>query len=263
MLDPLLNSNPQKYKYEVAFWNEEGIRTPWQEKTTGAEQALTMAQVPDLLVQIFRANRSLLGNVIIEFVLPDDLLSYPVDQLDDKTRRKGKIGARYPLVIRSLSRMQDPIAYELCLRKWKILRTLLAFNPDEHIRWLHESEPWSEKLVDEIIGSDKIVCMGLTFMPDPEDESYDTLDLMIDTGLPAALWPRIRKTEVASHPSLRQKLQKIVTQESNLRNLAESIRKAYTDIDDDSRKNLTFIWDDPTRIAPSCDDVLLEAPEMI
>jgi vWA-MoxR associated protein C-terminal domain/Trypsin-like peptidase domain/vWA-MoxR associated protein middle region 0/Effector-associated domain 2 len=115
---------PNTYLPSVSLDHDNGEQTP----LVVHDQPLTLDEVPGHLGLHLRrvTGRSLgpVGALTIEFVLPYELLSHPVDQwrisAGEPTTRP--LGAQYSVVVRSLDRMQSTIYHHRWAARWRFLR---------------------------------------------------------------------------------------------------------------------------------------------
>lgn len=262
---PVQNQNQAKYGCIIDFWDTSGKRRQWQSSNQRADESWTFAELPEILADIFKRNLAP-EKMIIAFLLPDELLSCDVDQWDDKVLlTEGiKVGMSHPVVVRPLARMKDPYYRQRCFNRWQLIRQQLNRSPQEHLLWICGDDWNAVDLVLDLKEANDIFCVGLTFMPPIEDD--DTiLDIMLDTGLPIALWPRLDGEVIGSHEKVKAVLRQWLDIDA-FEKVPETIRRirryARTKAEYQIGKHLTLVWDDPTRIPAKYDDEKLMEPEM-
>ncbi len=122
----------------------------------------------------------------VEFILPDDLLSYPVEHWAyDQDGMQCPLGAVFPVTVRPSSRQYsgegDPLRQD-----W---RSGWQRQQRYHDRCVNEALYWFEKTQKKqllIRPKQGFVCIGLHFIPTDQD----FLGFLVNQGITAAIWPR-------------------------------------------------------------------------
>jgi hypothetical protein len=129
----------------------------------------------------------------VEFILPRDLLWYAaVDQWPAGRENPGsKLGEVYPVVVRSLERMNDSEIRPRWERKW----TWAAANCRHPDPWAHLWLPEEGQLAPEAmfrrLSGDWPACLALGYPPSrPHGLSRDEISVGLQAGLPIMVWCR-------------------------------------------------------------------------
>src|SRR5262249_51963377 len=123
------------------------------------------------------------AQVVIEFILPDDILAYPVDEW---VVGSAPLGLNYPVAVRSLDRLRDPSSSSRARwqHNWQALqrsRPVGAYVVSASSRYDLENLAQSE-----FVGS----VVLLDFRPGDDRPSGYTLRQLVANGVPAIAWPR-------------------------------------------------------------------------
>lgn len=195
--------------------------------------------------------------VLVEFILPRELLSQAVDQWTDEF--KEPLGACLPVVVRSLERLREPARQRGWQQCWNHLlacreRALL------HSLWWLEEGGWRQ-----IRGKLKEgMCIAFGFVPDVlAPRPQNVMLYLLNAGAPVALWTRQKDGLV----EFAQQFQTFSASQP-LKDLPNVIRDMRYQLWADRQENtscyhLTLLWDDPTRRLPDKpqrDDEFLQAP---
>lgn len=127
--------------------------------------------------------------LVVEFVMPRNLLNYEVDQL--KISLGGvqyRIGMEYPVVVRSLDRMQARIHHRKWQRKWRWLQQ----NADTAATcWITEPGQFGNEQLLTLLGEDSASCLALPFPPHaPDPAMADEHWVGLLAGTPVMIWSR-------------------------------------------------------------------------
>jgi hypothetical protein len=174
--------------------------TAWLQ--TGAGPGVTLQRddrsrpftdLPALLEELLTAHPMVVNrqhpDLIIEFVLPRELLDRPVDQL--KVPIEGlrlRLGIEYPVVLRSLDRMERRALHHDWRRKW----TWLVEHPrDAGVRWVAKPEEFDLKVLRTGLKDQSAMVLAMAFPPwggDPEP--VDELWMGLHAGTPVIVFCR-------------------------------------------------------------------------
>jgi len=172
--------------------------------------------------------------MIMEFFLPLELMNYGIEQM--AVGDEFPIGIDYPVVIRSLERLENKKWHRRCAEFWKPSK--IECEIDENCSmWLEDTDQNICSKLDK-----GTILFSLSFQP---MENY--LKSLIETGVPIAIWPR-----TANSDSINQYL-KSVLPKHNVQQLTGLIHKTRRDIlwDTNNRKHLgciSLLWDNPYRL---------------
>ncbi|WP_269216087.1 VMAP-C domain-containing protein [Longispora fulva] len=149
---------------------------------TGDGEPLGLDELPGKLSELLRelasASLEALGELTIEFVLPDELLSHPVDQWEVTPMGFSReLGMEYPVVVRSLERVRNSLTRGRWRRRWSWLQRNGAH--DSAVQWLHLGA------VDQASRSTNVRPKGLEPQPSDPKHSRSKMDLP-----PFDLWKR-------------------------------------------------------------------------
>ena len=255
--------DPNTYLLSIAMEHDNGERTPLEVE----DQPLTLDEVPGHLGQHLRrvTGRSLgpVGALTIEFVLPYELLSHPVDQwrISAGAATPLPLGAQYSVVVRSRDRMHSTIYHHRWSARWRFLRR-------------HESDPHAQSIgfVQLTAGTAQSLTTGLNNIPGGFTDDFPVclvlalpmnrragdadrtraLRQAVEVGLPVLIWCRLPKASS----------QFIADMANHLRNrpvgdVPEVIQRLRQDATvrsqpaDHLGQHICLLWDDYDRLAPA------------
>ncbi|PKW18601.1 trypsin-like peptidase domain-containing protein [Saccharopolyspora spinosa] len=128
-------------------------------------------------------------DVLVEFVLPRQLLNEPVDEWQIwPTRRFARLGRRHPVVVRALSEDDDPYSRKRGEERWQWLTTqdTVPWN------WIHCEDKRDQEILyawfEESTGH---AALGLPGPPET-DLPHEALVAGLFAGLRVAVWRRTR-----------------------------------------------------------------------
>ena len=223
-----------------------------------------LSDVPGLLEDLLKRCEDCLQdemeNLIVEFFLPLELLSYPVDQYAIAGLKTSQsISLYHQVVVRSLDRVQNWKKSHTWKNKWKLFidckHDEQLLNQNKNMMFVcHEEYYNGPEAFSAMLQGSSIACLALTFVPSNSPfQNDDILLAILEAGVPIALWPR----EQSNYPkALHQLLTELVSQHSvfQLPDLVKQQRyEALTSGNKQQHQghHLTLLWDDPNRLPPS------------
>lgn len=243
--------DPDLYQLSAWLWSDGAI----SETMVTDDHAYTLDEIEDQLDRLL-TSPSLLklpdpSQLMVEFILPHQLLSHPVDQwqVTGRTRVPHRLGVDFPVVVRSLDRLlaQETIAtYVKWRRKWRWLKENRDELPAKAVRWVRGLDmiSTSTDFYEELAG-DSPVCLMWSFPPAGEDDT-EILGAGIWAGTPVMLWPR------GSHDAdvVEERFAQLLATGSlsRLPELTQKLREGAAGSDDQLGRHLTLLWDDPERL---------------
>jgi len=183
-------------RFSVTAWLQRGsgfgdplrratqARRLWQVRSSLMDELLTEAQ------QKLGASAAVLT---VEFILPRDLLWYAdVDQWPAGRESPGKkLGEVYPVVVRSLERMNDGEIRPRWERKWAWAKANCGRPDPWAYRWLPEEGQLAPEEMFRRLSDDRLVCLALGYPPSrPHGLSRDEISVGLQAGLPIMVWYR-------------------------------------------------------------------------
>ena len=246
------------YEIEIVlWWNKDK-----SEYICRNENRITLSEAPiklkETIENLAKEIPDKISEVRLEFFLPLDLLSIDVDQWIQKDDLivEVKIGADYPVVVRSLERATRPIQQKY----WHPRCEYLYANEDENLDaledyWcLFEENNYEElELYDRLLteNNQSIFFVTLSFYPGFSRERGTILMELLRAGLPIILWPRIKPKDIAEEKKIIALIEEICNDRC-LNYIPEALkqqrRKALRSGKEDFRNNMTLLWDDPKRL---------------
>lgn len=211
--------------------------------------------VDELVVSAERAWSGHGGSVALEFVLPRELLNLPVHRWhkEHDTGDPYPLCLDYPIVVRSLERMQSPQWHRAWHQRW----WRLTNDPEAGIRFARPEDTAQPHRLAAVLSDPQWVSMVLSEEPARwPTPGTDELTAALRSGLPALMW----------HPEASAEgLREVVTQlvdDGGLRDLpgrAHASRRAlFTAPEGPAEirmvRDLVVLWDDPHRV------VILDQP---
>ncbi|MFM7905320.1 MAG: hypothetical protein ACKPA9_09220 [Microcystis sp.] len=186
--------------------------------------------------------------ISIEWILPEKLLSSPVDCWEYRKGKKIGCGSYYSVHVRSSQRLQS--AYDHVREDWEERWTLL-------INYSHDSKPehyiltcdCHDKDDDDLQNiNDETKIFGINCVSDLCEGKNITYDFIIETGIPVALWSRCKDPNVNHLKDLDNLTSCKNNQSWNLTTLVESIKILRRSAKKDNvhlGNNLCFLWENP------------------
>ncbi|MDB9338685.1 MULTISPECIES: hypothetical protein [Cyanophyceae] len=254
----LIKINPQKpksKKFQISAWLIPNIQDYQPEINQGYEQlyvsnssdyTFTLNQLPKILNSLLdQLDKYCLRNLTLEFFLPCELLSHPVDKfMKEEYGYLESIGKTYRLAVRASERLDKKYRskYEIRWRdKWQELKSNCS---DKFLISQNHNSEILRNLLDQAGG---LICPKFT--ESIKIESIFTLLLI--TATPVAI-------------CVRQDHNNVETQDENLSDVLQcfmeipetvrSIRlKALSSQNDHIGHHISLVWEDPERLTPDVD----------
>jgi len=187
----------------------------------------------------------------IEFVLPYSLLNMDVAWFQTRrgTVQAKTLGLRYPVVVRSLERMQTRDIHPPWRQRWNALMNGGRLRCHWHVLTGSEAnlELWHAQLA-----SDRSLTSVVLAGPATTGPCLDALKVAMAEGVGLALWDR---RESAPGDVVRQVIQALVTGSSvhELPHKVQRIRENAslelgTSREQHTGRHITLLWDDPNRL---------------
>jgi hypothetical protein len=213
------------------------------------DDTFTLDELPEILNSLLdQSDDYPLRNLTLEFFLPYELLSHPVDRwIKEEYGYPESIGKKYRVSVRAYERLDKKYRSKnefLWRKKWQKVkqvckcRETFVFSQNHNLETLRN-------LLDEAV--------GLLLTKFPESTKKDSIfSVLLITATPVAI-------------CLRQELKTVETQDENLIDfleccileLPESVRKkrldASQDKDDHIGHHLSLVWEDPERLTPDAE----------
>jgi vWA-MoxR associated protein C-terminal domain/vWA-MoxR associated protein middle region 0 len=259
----------QRRSYVIVQLQEDGVdrdrflMSVWLRPDDGVAEVLHLDEQPhllhelpdlldDLLSRIPELASRTFGGLVMEFVLPRQLLCLEVDQwrIAVKVGLPRRLGIDQPVVVRSLDRIRDPRLHYEWRRKWNWLQRNGHVAEPEAVRWLQQGGHADlEALMAELMEHETPVCLVLPFRPAVEQSpGQDPVLAGILAGIPVMLIFRAEqdaeRVEAELKPLLEQGLLALPEVVLQIRRKAVGQGPAS----DHPGRHLTLLWDDPNRI---------------
>lgn len=209
--------------------------------------------VDDIIMETERQWASRDGTVVIEFVLPWQLLNEPVDRwhFELSSRTPSRLTAVYPVVVRSLERIRAEYWHRRWRSRWSAVGDPTAGT--EHIFCAIEGHA-DVQLEAALARRRRAVVLVLSGPPTPGSTGERQLEIGLRAGMPAIVWHR---NSVPSEPlceliasmydiPLPGGVASLPTRVAQLRQAAwdgDPLMK-----DEHVGHGLVLLWDDPSRL---------------
>jgi hypothetical protein len=200
---------------------------------------LTMTEIPSLfdlvLSGVWDATTVEINNLVIEFLLPFQLLGHAVDQWQVQADMVAHpVGAEHLVVVRSGNR--DKRSHAQWRRKTSYLR-----NGQATIRWVDPFEDDLTQLYFDLLDEDS-PCLALTRPPRPARKmGRDAISVGISTGVPVIVWCRDDAHAAPFTARLRAGLDQ--RSGADLPVLVQRLRRDCVRFGDPTGAHITLIWD--------------------
>ncbi|WP_426753387.1 effector-associated domain EAD1-containing protein [Myxococcus sp. Y35] len=189
------------------------------------------------------------GRLIIEVMLPQELLCYTVERWElEQGRHKPLCGRKYPVVVRSWERAYDPrLSIQVrpdWTRKWKDFQEQPPAGLPRAVIW--EPDPAEAgALFDRLIEAG-VVCLALMHPQEGSAATSEELSACIDSGTPIALWGRKWPAGLVES---RVQVQRLL---ADLRQLPARVRDMRARAHEEAHvgHSLVLLWDNPNRLPP-------------
>jgi hypothetical protein len=190
----------------------------------------------------------------IEFVLPYEMLSEPVDEWTIGMPPY-RLGHTYPVVVRTPDRHADTKSRAAWMRKWRWVSTYGRDVDPDAVYWCPTMD--AEQLPSDA-ASERRVCHILPAPPGPVRDSRSRLHAALAAGVPAILWSReVRDPANIEHQLVHRSRECPVQQLAHLV-LDLRIESDQRDADPEHIGNgLTLLWDDYVRSPPMDMDLVI------
>ncbi|MDJ0730369.1 MAG: hypothetical protein QNJ33_10305 [Crocosphaera sp.] len=186
--------------------------------------------------------------ISIEWILPEDLLSFPVDCWEYRKNKKIGCGPYYSVHVRSSRRLQS--SYDHLRGYWQERWNLLInysqnTNPKHYILACdcHGKDDNDLEIINE-----ETKIFGINFASDLCEAKNLTYEFIIEAGIPLALWSRCKESNI-NHIQDLDKLTSCKTNQSwDLATLVKSIKTLRRLAKKDKvhlGNNLCFLWENP------------------
>ncbi|NJP04981.1 MAG: hypothetical protein HC837_04815 [Chloroflexaceae bacterium] len=195
--------------------------------------------VTDALTQLLcdvRGYGVLDDDLIIAFILPRSLWHDGIEQwkvyMEHYTMKRA-IGRSYPVVLRSLERIQN--------RRLRPVRW-----PPRTVAWFHHASPAEDDLDDVIDQLEQICCLALAVAPSKKSSDADLLEYALAAGIGVALWPR---DTMHQSGTIQQTCAARIEQHVAECDLPKQLRqlRGVNAAGKDIWRQMAVLWDDPTR----------------
>ncbi|SMD27176.1 hypothetical protein SAMN05661093_10773 [Kibdelosporangium aridum] len=237
--------------YRVEHWRQDH-QAEWP-PARGPERTAEFADlervVDELVMDAEKAWSAIDCDITLEFVLPRGLLNLPVADWSRELASGDPtpLTMHYPIVVRSLERMQSPY----WLRPWRTKWRVLAGPPPSGRVFIATSEDVEHPYrIAGALQDPQVVALVLSRAPEPEPGRHDPLREALRAGVPAVLWTRVDVPEDALFAVVAQ-LAGRGTLVDLPRRVHAARRDAMANPDQQMHpnvvKNLVILWDTPVR----------------
>jgi hypothetical protein len=202
---------------------------------------------------VFRVEESLSegpGLMILEFILPWELLNAPVDWWLQETasERPVPLTMDYPVVVRSLERLRSRRWHRAWHARWRRLKQ----DPSSaRVLWSTPvGDDYHTRLESELKSDEFVVSLVLSEPPAAEGSGRKEVETALRSGLPVIVWHRSDCTGVAFREAVETLMANGGLAQLPLR--AREFRRQALRLDPGARcrhvgRHLTVLWDDPER----------------
>lgn len=191
------------------------------------------------------------GTVVVEFVLPWELLNAEVDwwHKESTSSRPTALAMDYPIVIRSLERLRTPRWHRVWHQRWRQLRNAPASSA---VYWSRPSgKDYFTRLETELKADERVVSLVLSEPPSRLGQTGQLeVEAALRAGLPVIIWHRSDCTSAAFKEAVTRLisdggLAQLPLRAKELR--LEALRLEPELREDHIGRHLAVLWDDPER----------------
>jgi hypothetical protein len=240
--------DPDQFYISVAIQN--GI-DPTEPLRPPDDQTHSLAEIRRIIGRVLNdpeVNAS--AGLVIEFLLPMRLINLPVDEWPVSSSQI-RLGIRYPVIVRSLTRLRDVIdSFSDWRAKWARARetTFDLINPAV-MPVPERAQRNKNQLYARLAGSSAPVCLLLQETPDPAaEDGCDGLMAALQAGVPVLVWCH------ESGIGITDALRPLLDEAAPLAGLPQRIldyRRQVAASEEASKPGvprITLLWDDADRI---------------
>jgi vWA-MoxR associated protein C-terminal domain/Effector-associated domain 2/vWA-MoxR associated protein middle region 0 len=223
---------------------------------------LLPGQLDGVLLEFAAEGVEEIGDVTVEFVLPKELLGHSVDQWPVVlTGDNHEIGTVYPVVVRSLERIRNPMFRARWHRRWRQLRTFGDAAKADLVQWLQWGNADHGTALAQVLalGDESPVCLIVSFSAEAGSLPTEITAGLV-AGVPVMLWCRDGRCAARFEADIPQQMYArplLDLPALVLRLRQEAVRPGRAG--EHLGRHLSLLWDDPERIPP---DSPLEAPAL-
>jgi hypothetical protein len=197
-------------------------------------------------------------HLTVEIILPLKWFDWNINELPfQQGKTEVSLCRNFPLVIRSLERLyEDDYVYPRSLleSKWndELCATRLLTDAEAH--WICCEHDYCKTTLENLEPTK--VLLALIPFANERDKMFDSLNTMLDAGIPFAFWALQEPKQVEN---LREQISRLLKQYAP-ENWLEKILQCRKQDLESCWHNINLLWDNPNRLPPDI-DYLLEAPE--
>ncbi|WP_157876352.1 hypothetical protein [Streptomyces sp. Root264] len=237
--------------YVLSYWIQSDVRA-WSPRR-GRDRTVTSREVQDAVCQVVElAEKELRLDhpLMVECVVPFELLNLPVEQFTVQNGSSVPLGGRHTVFVRSLERLRNRSWHREWHSRWAHLNSHTSHSK---IRFLPEDEqPGEAPMLDDVLGRDRQLAVLCLDAPPQRAE----MDTALRRGVPVVIWPR------QAAANLRSTVEQLAN-ENDLADLplrlSEARRHALNAGDREphgaAMRGLAVMWDDPQRQPEATEDV--------
>jgi hypothetical protein len=241
-------------RYRITIW----FQAAGHEQVIGGgdDELIALAEVP---IQLDAAIASLSSDMVgsrlsrtFEFILPRNLLDYPVDQWRFETSQMSyRFAMTAPVIVRSQDRMRNHRMQRYWHAKWRWLRDNGRLAGSEAVHWMDNRSPMrTEQVLALLVGDDPPVCVVFQHPPVASgDPDGDVVMAALLGGIPVMIWCR----EPGAAGEALEEIERLL-ENGGLAELPERVRTLRRDAVGDQNRphhpghSLTLLWDAADRI---------------
>jgi hypothetical protein len=240
------------HRYLLSYWRQDDP-AEWP-PPRGETRTVTLEElerrVDDLVVSAERAWSGHTATVMLEFVLPRELLNLPIHRWH-KEHDSGDprpLCLDYPIVVRSLERMRSLQWHRVWRQRWQ---TLMDDPSAARVHFGQPANAQERHHLDAVLSDPRCVLMVLTEAPSRQPQpGADELAAALRSGLPALVWH-----PDASSEALREVITRLI-EGDGLRDLPGRAQAAHqaafeasaAPFDENIVRDLVMLWDNPDRL---------------
>lgn len=180
--------------YQLEVWLQRS-RQPWEILVGDDDKLYELTHVRNRMDDLLNiARRRMPHDAVptVEFILPRHLLSLAVDGWQVGGILPRRLGESYPVVVRSLERMEDVNIHPQWRLKWNWVTTNGHTADPSGIAWLWERDAMSaEELRSHLTEErERPACLALGYPPVAGGLGRDEVSIGLSAGLPIMVWCR-------------------------------------------------------------------------
>jgi hypothetical protein len=203
-------ADPEQYLLSTWFQHT-GVSKPLRQSEEPIVVGELAGIIDHLLTRDAEVTRDAASRLIVEMILPRQLINLDVDQWPIAPAGfERPVGIQHPVVVRPLERLRNPALHREWRRKWEWLKQH-GMDPratTAGVHWISRpAEVKPQQLMIQLMGDETPVCIIMAFAPpQANDLGSDEFAAGVHSGAPVILWCRTSRASEVFEAEIRELL---------------------------------------------------------